>query len=795
MVDLVRNDERQRQARRAAPAYWALVPLLLLLACSQPGPPKTRPGSTKTPRAKTEATPKSTKAPSPTRPTKAKTPATATETAPGRASTQSASRTGRPAKEEGQGEVPQKVRVNPPLTSQPRLALRERLIRVGLATDLESLWLPCCDPTVRLRIGSLDLPLSTAIQVEPAGELNDLETFRLQVAALKDEGQARGIAERLGRATGKPADAVFDAGTDLYRVRVGRFPDRRAAEAARGELEALGIVDAWIASEGGLLAKAALRIRQGKEVHTVPGRWLAVEGPRDKGINLGKRGRFRGRVLVHVNRRGRLNLINELPIEDYLRGVVPMEMGPELYNQLEALKAQTVAARTYTVRNLSEFADEGYDICSSPRCQVYGGMRVEHPFSDRAVRETHGQVALFDGQPAETFYSATCGGHTENVEVVFPLKQGPYLRGVPCLESGESTLAGSLRPGSPFPAGLTHLLLPTGEVKPELALTDRLRDLAALAEMPVPKDRLRSLKPAELRRFLASLFDLALDPRLLSPRTKLARLLQSPPRDWRDRDLALAAYLLESEIAGGTKTAIPATEVERLLLRLALYFGVLEERDTHFLALSKGQLNVRSDSTHLSFPLPSRLATFRGPTGALQARPLGLMAGDRLRLYLHAGEPIAAVQNYLPANVILGKRRPRGPWRHFRSQSDVRRAVQTRYPGFPFRDFEVLLRGVSGRVGRLLLRGEGDRNLLVEGLPVRWTLDLPDTRFTAQPHRPQNGEAGWIFSGSGWGHGVGMCQTGTFGMAMRGAAYNEILHHYYTGIELGRLREEKPGKG
>ena len=73
---------------------------------------------------------------------------------------------------------------------------------------------------------------------------------------------------------------------------------------------------------------------------------------------------------------------------------------------------------------LGEFSSEGYDICSTPRCQVYGGMIAEHPFSDRAIEETAGQVVLFGDVPAETFYGSTCGGHTENVEVVFPLKSG-----------------------------------------------------------------------------------------------------------------------------------------------------------------------------------------------------------------------------------------------------------------------------------------------------------------------------------------------------------------------------------
>ena len=109
-------------------------------------------------------------------------------------------------------------------------------------------------------------------------------------------------------------------------------------------------------------------------------------------------GQFRGRILIFVNDRGLLNVINELPLEEYLRGVVPKEMGPEIYDRLEALKAQTVAARTYTLKNLGEFTDEGYDICATPRCQVYGGMGNEHPLTDRAIRETAGEVLVFKDQ-------------------------------------------------------------------------------------------------------------------------------------------------------------------------------------------------------------------------------------------------------------------------------------------------------------------------------------------------------------------------------------------------------------
>ncbi len=158
----------------------------------------------------------------------------------------------------------------------------------------------------------------------------------------------------------------------------------------------------------------------------VVGRWLAFRPRGGDGVRIAA-GRYRGRILVHLNRRGTLNLINEVDFEDYLRGVVPREMGPEVFDNLEALKAQAVAARTYTLRNLGEFAGEGYDICATPRCQVYGGMDVEHPLSDRAVRETAGEVLVYGGELVDARYSSTCGGHTEDMRVVFPERDEPYL--------------------------------------------------------------------------------------------------------------------------------------------------------------------------------------------------------------------------------------------------------------------------------------------------------------------------------------------------------------------------------
>ena len=151
---------------------------------------------------------------------------------------------------------------------------------------------------------------------------------------------------------------------------------------------------------------------------------------------------YRTAARVFINPRGTYNVINELNIEDYLRGVVPAEMGPKIYDEVEALKAQAIAARTYAVRNLGQFKREGYDICAGPACQAYNGFSGEDPLTDRAVTETAGLVATYNGQPIDALYTATCGGETSDVGTMFPGRNEPYLKRVRCVEDEVLTIAG-----------------------------------------------------------------------------------------------------------------------------------------------------------------------------------------------------------------------------------------------------------------------------------------------------------------------------------------------------------------
>lgn len=662
------------------------------------------------------------------------------------------------------------------------------LVRVGLATDLEEVVLPCCGGDLVAEAGGASVTVMHALTVRPAATARRSGAYRVQVAALKDEGQAVGLARQLASRFSAPGEAVFDAALDLYRVRIGRFADRAGADRLLRELEGQGVRGSFVVSEVVGPLPQGLVVMQGERRWEVPGRWLLVRSLQGEPVPV-RGGRYRGRILLFLNERGLLNLVNELSLEDYLRGVVPREMGPAAYDSLEALKAQAVAARSYAVRNLGEFAGEGYDLCATPRCQVYGGVDAEHELSDRAVRETTGEVLLWRGAIADSLYSSTCGGHTENVEVVFPLRTEPYLRGVACLESGLMELAGAVPPGTPFPAGLTRRLLPPAG--PRLAprmLAARLEHLAFLAGLPSPAVKLSSLDRREVLRVVSSLLDLAPDSELFVAEQDVPYLLGSQPAGWSAGELRLAAYLSRLGVLdGGLEQPLGEEEIEPMLLELALFLRVVERSEVRLVGLPAGHLEVQADGERRLYRLDGALGTYRGRGGRLVAAPLRLLPGDRLTLYARDGELLAVGHEADPDGVAFDRTSQLASWTRFRSDARLRELVATRYPGFDFRALRVAARGISGRVGRLVLEGGEGEELVVEGLAVRWTLDLPDTLFTARRLAPPGREAGWLFTGRGWGHGVGLCQVGAYGMGVRGHDYRDILNHYYSGVALGRL--------
>ncbi|MDY0002207.1 MAG: SpoIID/LytB domain-containing protein [Polyangia bacterium] len=139
--------------------------------------------------------------------------------------------------------------------------------------------------------------------------------------------------------------------------------------------------------------------------------------------------RYLGRVYVTVDRKGQLAVVNEVPADRLLCGLVPAEMYTSA--PLDALKAQAVAARGQLLAKIgTRHTTDPYLICSSQHCQVYSGAGHEHPRSTKAVEETRGMILVDQqGRLADTVYSANAGGHTEHNEHVWGTPPNPNLRG------------------------------------------------------------------------------------------------------------------------------------------------------------------------------------------------------------------------------------------------------------------------------------------------------------------------------------------------------------------------------
>ncbi|MDR1087450.1 MAG: SpoIID/LytB domain-containing protein [Endomicrobium sp.] len=145
---------------------------------------------------------------------------------------------------------------------------------------------------------------------------------------------------------------------------------------------------------------------------------------------------YRGYILL-IKSGKKINVINVLNIEDYVKGVLPKEIDSGWPK--EALKAQAVISRTYAMANLNSHLAQGFDLCSITHCQVYGGLGIETESSNQAVLETKGEILTFEGKPAQTVFHATCAGHTEDPKHIWVRKETPpYLKGVRCRYCSDS---------------------------------------------------------------------------------------------------------------------------------------------------------------------------------------------------------------------------------------------------------------------------------------------------------------------------------------------------------------------
>lgn len=128
----------------------------------------------------------------------------------------------------------------------------------------------------------------------------------------------------------------------------------------------------------------------------------------------------------------KINAVNTVDVEEYLRGVIPYEIGKLDSSRFEALKAQAVAARTYAYKHFGSRESVGFDIYADTKDQVYKGLASATPLTDSAVKQTAGVVMTYNGEFIIAYYHSTCGGETETM-TTWGKPDLPYLKSKPDL--------------------------------------------------------------------------------------------------------------------------------------------------------------------------------------------------------------------------------------------------------------------------------------------------------------------------------------------------------------------------
>ena len=534
---------------------------------------------------------------------------------------------------------------------------------------------------------------------------------------------------------------------------------------------------------------------------------------------------YRGQLEVFTNLNGTLTVVNVLGLEDYVRGVVPNELSPGGYGALEALKAQAVAARTYAVSNRGQFTAAGFDLLPTIRSQVYGGLSTEHPLSTRAVEETRGLIATYRGEPINALYTSTCGGRTENAENIFGGEPVPYLRGRECsVHAAHASLASAIIQTTREPHNLRDA---------EHALSARESALLAVHGFRLPSRvndewMAAAVNAEEVRALLEVAARLArrITPSVITNdatrppgfSTALALTLDGESR----ADVLLSADDVNYLLAFRDAEDIPAQSRADVALLL---------RDGHLTLYPDATLRPRQPLTraraiHTVVHLlearglfQTQKATARTPVGGtlvlragksperamavapdaylfrafgeqlFQTRNVNVVGGEPVTYHTDARGAIDYLELYPPPKGASAERvSPYTTWTTTLSAGEVaHRLARSAGRIGSLVDLRVAARGVSRRALDLEITGTTG-TAHVRGGRIRSALGLREQLFVIDRKYDESGRvASFIFTGRGWGHGVGMCQVGAYGMARAGLRYDQILKNYYTDIALTKM--------
>ena len=300
----------------------------------------------------------------------------------------------------------------------------------------------------------------SASQVRPATQRFHVfpKTFppmqEQELRAYLQSWKARGYSPEVltfGRTFRTAAGKVMD--NRLFWVSLARFKSQAEADGLVKKLKTEQVF-AWVRAETTAPGAATITVTDGSGQNAYRGT-TPMELRSEVPLELAdvKTGFMKDRradrtvappLRLRVGPDGSIEVMGELPLETYLKGVLPAEM-PASW-PMEALKAQAVAARSEILAGLAgKFELEGFDYTTLENCRAYAGLAGHAPTTNRAVEETAGVALVHDGKVATTVFCACCGGWTEDNEKVWSGPPNPVLRGVPDFPPGKNPAKSGLQ--------------------------------------------------------------------------------------------------------------------------------------------------------------------------------------------------------------------------------------------------------------------------------------------------------------------------------------------------------------
>jgi stage II sporulation protein D len=301
----------------------------------------------------------------------------------------------------------------------------------------------------------------------------------------------------------------------------------------------------------------------------------------------------------------------------------------------------------------------------------------------------------------------------------------------------------------------------------------------------------RSLAAAAVYADLADAAGWGDDAEVLTETGERARA----PAEWPKLARAGYAAAIRFQLAGAAELpvdrAFTGEEAAGLWASLLARLGDFEETEGKLVPSEAGSLEVKGAKGRVTYTLGRERVVFRGGPESYRAEArLSLTPGERVRVFARGGTAFAVTASAATYAPLFERESAWLHWTRRFTAGELAAKLRERDPARAMtsvQSVEVLGRGVSGRVKAA--RVATDRGpLVLTGLEVRFSLGLPETLFTVVTGRAADGERIFTFFGRAWGHGVGLCQNGAYGMALAGRSYREILARYYPGAGIGKAQ-------